>query len=585
MDMVRYHTTDSASSPVSPPTDYSISPQDFFVPFPSENSSTKSDPRLSIVSAEQPARPRKGSRSSRHQESRPSERPSSKSSSYSPSIYAPPTRPLPPIPGKRSSRVPSQDSFDKLSLDTRHLSLSSDANSASDLESLRSSFPKPPSSSYRSSQGNRESFRSSFPKSPSSTHRTSKVAREEIENLPTRLALSAWKRFECDKKKKNCVHYLDLSSSTSTLASKHGNNNVRVWSVEDGSVQNIIKFSSYTEPQSRSRDYMIRSHAILSELTSLIAIATRFGRSVEIFNWVSKKSLQTIDNADRWVAGSFGNDDIGCGALAVYQNANHSIQTWTFVQEKKPFGRAHTIDLRKADLPFMIQFPEVALSPTSPMLVAAAGPRPPRPGHPPPDNETLVVAWTIGEGGGDSSTPFMMTRPSIKHPELDTAIPCELATYGSVVVSVWIPASYKVIAVPREQNENGWSLTPVPVPHRYVLVWDLTSNSTRTFRIPDTTSCVSPDCRLVAYCAASTSNMGGKGYLSILDVITGREVWCYPDPEATATQSGPREGFEQFDALSRVTELKFSSDGLFLIVGDVDGTCCMYKLHEQNEAL
>lgn len=262
--------------------------------------------------------------------------------------------------------------------------------------------------------------------------------------------------------------------------------------------------------------------------------------------------------------------------MAVYHGETSCIDLYTLAQGKTPLAGLRTIDLRAADLPFVLQYPELALSPTSPMLVAAAGPRPPKPGHPPPDRETLLVAWDTSNSDA-SSQPYMVARPW-QHKEIETAVPCDLATYGSVVVSIWIPAGFQVVTVPAANGGEAYNLRPITVPYRHVLVWDLASNSTRTFRIPNTTSCVSPDCRFVAYCHASTTNMGGRGSLVVLDVITGKEIWCWPDRDATAFESGPKAGFEQFNALNRVTEMKFSKDGRHLFIGDRDGQCCMYKV-------
>ncbi|KAK7415696.1 hypothetical protein QQX98_005731 [Neonectria punicea] len=370
---------------------------------------------------------------------------------------------------------------------------------------------------------------------------------------------------------------LDLSTTSSVLASKHGKNVIRIWSVREGVVQSTLKFSAYTEAQARSREYLIRSHAILSEASGLIAIATRFGRSIDIWRWTDRQCLQSIDYADRWAACQFESYETGRGTLAVYHGQDSTIDVYTVAQGKKPFSRMRTIDLRRADLPFTLQYPELALSATSPMLVAAAGPRQTRAGHPPPEEETLLVAWEIRDNGDPSSLPYKVARPW-QHKELDTALPCELATYGSFVVSIWIPASYRVVPMTNAQGTESFHLSPAAVPFRYVLVWDLVSNSTRTFKIPNTASCISPDCRLVAYCEANRNNMGGRGCLAILDIITGKEIWCWPDRDAIAVDSGPKAGFEQFESLDRVTQLTFSADGKFLVLGDSDGQSCIYKI-------
>ncbi|CAM1501419.1 Fc.00g105810.m01.CDS01 [Cosmosporella sp. VM-42] len=497
-------------------------------------------------------------RSLPRQDSRPSERRPSTASSYIShhSPFPPPSKPLPPLPPARSSRrESSQDSFENSSLDSHRFSQSSGATSVPDRASVRS-----------------------FTRKTTTFHRRPERP-EQDRYTRSRIGLTFWKSFESVKKKKNVVHFLDLSASSSILATKHGKSTIRVWSVSDGAVQTLIKFVAYTEPQSRSREYLVRSHAIISESASLIALATKFGRSLEIWNWIEKKCLQTVENSDRWTAGPFESYNSSRSALAIYYGETSSIDLYTMTQGKVPFERTRTIDLRAANLPFLMQYPELAISSTSPLLTAAAGPRPPRPGHPPTDGETLLVAWQIDDDSEVSSAPYLVTSLS-QHKELETALPCELATYGSVVVSIWIPASYRVVPVAGE-GDTRYNLSPVPVPYRYVLVWNLASNSTRTFRIPNTISCISPDCRYVAYCEASTTNSGGKGCLAILDAITGRETWCWPDRDAGAMESGPKVGFEQFETLNQVTELKFSGDGRFLVVGARDGQCCMYMVQEQ----
>ncbi|KPM36877.1 hypothetical protein AK830_g9705 [Neonectria ditissima] len=499
-------------------------------------------------------RPRtSGQPTTRHEARLSQRRPSNASSHVSGrSIYPPPSKPLPPLPpAKASQRVSSQDSLS--SLETRHFSQSSRATSAPD-----SSFVRSPVQIKHPSYP--------LPEIPS-----------EIKRAKSPITVICLASFQSEKKKKNAIHFLDLSATSSILASKHGKNIIKIWSVWDNAVQSTLKFSAYTEAQSRSREYLIRSHAILSEASGLIAIATRFGRSIDIWRWTDKQCLQSIDYADRWAACQFESYETGRGTLAVYHGENSTIDVYTVGQVKKPFSKMRTIDLRRADLPFTLQYPELALSATSPMLVAAAGPRQTRAGHPPPEEEILLVAWEIRDNGENSSLPYKVARPW-KHKELDTALPCELATYGSFVVSIWIPASYRAVPMTNAQGTESFHLSPSAVPFRWVLVWDLVSNSTRTFKIPNTASCISPDCRLVAYCEANRNNMGGRGCLAILDVITGKEIWCWPDRDAIAVDSGPKAGFEQFESLDRVTQLAFSADGKFLVLGDSDGQSCMYKI-------
>ncbi|KAG6005982.1 hypothetical protein E4U21_007475 [Claviceps maximensis] len=383
-----------------------------------------------------------------------------------------------------------------------------------------------------------------------------------------------------DKRIKNTrVYYLDVSPSSSILASKHGNHHIKVWNLQDGALLNSIKFSSYTEPRSRGRDYLIRSHAILSETSKLIAIATKFGRCIEIWDWERKKNLQTLDAADRWAAPKMEVYDHGWGRFATYCGESGLIELYSATREKKPFVRMRTINLAEANLPFVPQYPELALSATSPLLIAAAGPRPPRRGHPPPEKETLLVAWETHDTGIVGSKPYRVARPW-QHQELETAIPCDLSTYGSSVVSIWIPASFRAVPIPASRGGGGFNLTPVKVTCRYVLVWDLAANSTRTFSIPNCTSCISPDCRYVAYCHASGA--GSRGTLAVIDVMSSLEVWCWPDRNATAIDSGATPQCGQFEDLVKVTELCFSADSKSLVIGDSDGRMGVYEIHSKK---
>jgi hypothetical protein len=481
-------------------------------------------------------------------------RPSDTSSRYSArSLYPPPSKPLPALPPTSPTRrLASSHSFSNSSLNSSRFSQSSRGVSSSYLDQ----FPLP-ARTHSSPSPAMQSF----------------VPKEEKKALD----ISLERRLQATKKKHGSIFYLDASATSGTLAAKHGKNMIAVWSPLEDDTCSIIKITAYTEAQCRSREYLIRSHSILSESSHLIAIATRFGTVVEIWNWKDKKCLQSIEKADRWTAGLVRSSDTGCNAVAVYHGETSSIDIFTIAPGKTPLSKIRSIDLREAELPFLIQYPELALSPTSTMLIAAAGPRPPKPGHPPPDRQTLLAAWEISGDAAFSDQPYMVVRPW-QHEELETAIPCELATYGSVVVSAWIPAGFKIVPVPTAQGGETYNLSPVLVQHRIILVWDLASNSTRTFKIPNTISCLSPDCRFVAYCQASKTSIGGKGCLVILDVMSGNEIWRWPNPDATASDSGPKPGLEQFDYLSKVTELKFSADGAYLFVGDRDGQCCMYNI-------
>lgn len=488
---------------------------------------------------------------------------SNASSTYYPtySLYPAPTKPLPALPRKATNsssrsigRPPSEHSINS-------------SGRSSHYSDRSGSIAAGPTGSFSYA-------------SPTSTHYTgvSDLRQSDYNSQLSSLELTFRSMIVSDDKRiNNSIHYLDVSSTSSMMATKHGNNHVKVWSLATGEMQSSIKFSSYTEAQSRSRDYLIRSHSILSETSRLIAIATRFGRSIEIWNWEKKKCLQTIDNADRWSVGKMEIYDHGWGRLAAYRGETNRIDLFAATREKKPFVLIKMIDLAEANLPFIPQYPELALSPTSPLIVAAAGPRPPRRGHPPPDKETLLVAWETHDNGLVGSKPYRVARPW-QHKEIDTAIPSDLTTYGSVVVSIWIPATFRAVLAPSSQSYN---LTPVKVPSRFVLVWDLAANSTRTFAIPNCTSCISPDCRYVAYCHASGAAIGARGTVAVIDVMSSQEVWCWPDRNATAMDSGPRVGLKQFEDLARVTELAFSADSKSLIVGDSEGRVGVYDFEER----
>lgn len=417
-------------------------------------------------------------------------------------------------------------------------------------------------------------------KVPTQRHSSSNQSFSQRPAVP--LDLTFWKNVVSeDKRANNSVHYLDISPSSSTLASKHGNNLVKVWSVGSGNLLSTIKFSSYTEARSRSRDYLIRSHSILSESATLIAIATRFGRSIDIYDWVKKKSLQCIADADRWAATRveiFSNSQDSRASLAVYRGDEDSVELYVANREKKkPFMSLREINLKECGLPFVPKYPELTLSATSPLMVLAAGPRPAIAGHPPPERETLLVAWETQIDAMTPQKPYRLAQPW-QHKELDTAIPCDLVSYGGIVVSIWIPASFRAAPVPSSRGGSGYNLVRVAVSLRYVLLWDLATNSTKTFPIPNCTSCVSPDCRYVAYCDATGSEIGARGTLAVLDAATGEEVWSWPDKNAT---SGPLRGnMAQFDDLSTINELAFSPDSRFLVAGSNKGVMGVYDVRE-----
>lgn len=376
-----------------------------------------------------------------------------------------------------------------------------------------------------------------------------------------------WKHIAPSDKDQGAVTYVDVSSTASVLASKHGNNVIKLWDLRSGTLVNSIKITFYVQAQTRSRDYFVRSHAILSETTSFVAIATAFGNSLEIWNWAKKKKLQTIDDANRWATVHGDIYESSWPPLATYREDRDTIGLHPVARNsKKPFGKAHIIDLRQSGLPHLPKYPELAYSATGPLLIAAAGPRPPRPGQPPPDHGSMLMAWQVDRcvDGSPASHRAYKYMTLDHHPELDNALPLCLATYGSIAVSIWIPGSYR--AVPGKGRTGGWQLEAVPVKCRHVLVWDFAADATRSYEIPDAMACVSPDCRFVAYCDPASG-------LVVLDGATGRELWRW---------AAGREGvFARLgETFGKVAELAFSADGSLFFSGETDGGVGVYEVRE-----
>lgn len=526
--------------------------------------------------------------------------------SYVPGTNSPfpaPSKPLPSLPpiSARSSsqRVRSShsqpSSSDKSSLDVDRFSQSSETSSSHPSRSSLHSLSLRPAPLQV-----RPPLAVVPPPAISITNATLRGPEEK----PAALAVDLWKSLSPEKKKKTppkgiTVFYMDISATGTTIAIKHGNSQIKFWNVETGTLQASVKFSSYTEAHCRSRDYLIRSHAILSDTSKLAAIATRFGRSIEIWNWEKKKKLQLIDNVDRWAAGRFESFEGGWNPVAAYRGEAAMIDLYAGTErDKKPFAKVRTIDLNRARLPFLPQYPELALSPTSPLLVAAAGPRTPRAGNPPPDRETLLIVWEIHDYRDISHEPHKMVRPW-QHTELDTAIPCNLVTYGQLVVSIWIPAPHRVVSRPSATTvgRSEWKLAPTPTPFKHVLVWDMSENSTRSFGIPNTTACVSPDCRFVAYCDTGTGDSPagdnesetdnrrvkrGKK-LAIVDASTGEELWSTTGWAGSVGSIGSEDSvrlMEQFGDISTITNMDFSADARFIALGYASGDTGVYDVRE-----
>lgn len=389
--------------------------------------------------------------------------------------------------------------------------------------------------------------------------------------------------------------HVDVSPASYIVASKHGDKTIKIFGLPLSNVQSSIKVNFWVSMQPRSRDFFVSSHAILSETSALIAVASGFGNSLEVWNWERKKKLQSIDAAFRWAAVKADIYDAKSPPLACYRETGDAIDLYPVVVQdrsgsdsksgssRKPFGKPVSIELCRAGLPHVPKLPELAFSATSPLLVAAAGPRPPRAGHPPPPHSAILMAWDLSRPGGPDGKP--LSRPSRvctpRHRQLETALPCGVAAHGDLVVSVWIPNNVRVIGRP-----GAWQVEPVAVHERWVLVWDLAADATRVFPIPDenTIACISPDCRYVAYRqgpGADTGLGGTRNCLVVLDALHGgRELWRIPTFAGGMSIAG---GSEQLLDLSRVTSISFSSDGKMFFVGDADGSVGVYEIRGGGE--
>ncbi|KAL2162264.1 hypothetical protein VTH06DRAFT_7177 [Thermothelomyces fergusii] len=513
-----------------------------------------------------PAFHRKGSYTS---ERRPSKSLSAGYSLYPAAPLPRPTKPLPPLPvlnrqgSRRSSSQRSLEESDAGSGDTSRYSQSSRGSSA--LERVPTCGSATPSSAAAGFSTIPPPVSGEARARPAQTQTPAQGA----QHGPASVSLVPWKQLVStgDKPlKEPAVYYFDISTTSATLASKHGNNIIRIWSVGSGEVQNNLKVSCYTNAQPRSREYFVRSHAILSEPSNLIAVATGFGDTLEIWDWGKKKKLQSIDSANRWAAVRSNVMEAGWCPLVTYNGDADTLDLYSATHNpKKPFKKTRSIELRKASgLPLLPKYPELAFSATGPLL--------------------------IHDGAPASNTPYKVVAPW-QHAELDTALPSGLATYGSVAVSIWIPASYRAVPIPADRagaaGRGGYNLAPVAVHHRHVLVWDFSASSTKTFRIPNATSCVSPDCRFVAYCDARGVESGARGCLALLDAMTGRQLWCWPDPDAGLPDAAAADASRMQAALgdlSKVTEMCFSADGGFLFIGDSDGKIAVFEVREGGGA-
>lgn len=508
---------------------------------------------------------------------------------------------MPSIPAKSRSRAASETTYD-LNRDSKFSSLS---EAASNRFSTSSSLIKPP---VRTSSHTYE------PPLASPKPTVSTVSEDSgLEIIPVR-------RLEPgDKDSAHGVYSIDTSPTSTVLASRHGKTHVNLWDLTSGcDLITTIKVSSNVQAQPRSRENFIRSHAILSETLNLVVITSGFGHTLEIHNWARRKKVQTIGDAYRWAYARQAQSE--CYPLAAYREEKDSIDLFPSSPpaSKKPFGKPRSIELRKAGLPFLPKLPELAYSATGPLLVAAAGPRPPRPNCPPPEHAALLMAWRLDDDNtGPGHRPYKFLMPDRRrHPELENSLALSLVTYGSVAVSVWIPAKFKTIGRP-----GMWQVEPVVVTERVVLVWDFSTDKTTTYRIPDALNCVSPDCRFVAYCDPGSAQR--QGGLVVLDAMIGRELWrlggsggsssissgsgnarsggnaAWDGRSVSSRRSGRSSqksgrssemgeqaqaqagGLEQLGGdLGKVTELAFSGDGGRLFVGDIDGGVGVYDIRE-----
>lgn len=527
----------------------------------------------------------------------------------------PPARALPPVPPPKSPRRPIINSAPSISTNVADSPASIPTQTREEIDftlkndaefspigsiadrfsgSSKGSVVPPQSNSYTSQP---RPFSSSKPETVSEHSPT------ELDILPIGCL-----NIEDKEVSQGGIYSIDTSADSTVLASRHGKFHIGVWDLRTNTLSTTVKVPFYIQIQPRSRDYFVRSHAVLSETLNLIAIATGFGQSVEIWNWSKRKKIQNISNAMRWAAVRSGAYESCCYPLATYSADENVIKLYPVIPKKKPLGKPRIIDLRKAGLPHLPQMPELAFSSTGPLLIAAAGPRPPRPGNPPPVHAALLMAWQL-DGDKASHTPYKFLQTT-DHPELENSLPLHLETYGSVAVSIWEAAKFRTIGRP-----GTWQVEPITITERVVLVWDFSGlvDKTTTFCIPAVLACISPDCRFVAYCDPGGRNgSDAHGVLAVLDITEGgRELWRldaavlgadtttaldvgwrsssrWSRKSSDTRRSGHRsdksseivgvEGLELLaQNLKKVTELAFSGDGSQLLVGDERGEIGIYK--------
>ncbi|KAK3317751.1 hypothetical protein B0T19DRAFT_297147 [Cercophora scortea] len=469
----------------------------------------------------------------------------------------------------------------------------------------RSESPTPSAGAQSWSQTPRPSFQWQRPPSPSTTMTSQSVYNTNRASTgsgsgsiashydpppppPSRVEVVPLRHLTDPKGKPHDIFHIDSSPNAVYVATKHANNTIKIWNIAKNAVHATLKITSYVQPQARSREYFIRSHALLSESATLIGITTHFGFTLEIYNFAkpnsSGKKVQVIDEAHRWAASRRDSFQTNVAPLVVYRPKGDRIDRFFSARHpsaKKPFWEdaSNSIELAKAGLPFIPKFPELVYSSNSPFLVAAAGPRP---GDPPRANATILIAWQMTPVSEAKLTarspvdsvrsfedeerhrPYRFCVPN--YPSLQNALPAVLTAHGSIAVSIWIPANHADVAMPGGKFRR----TPVPAPERWVLVWDLPSNVTKVFGIPNVQACVSPDCRLVAYCDPA------RGRFVLVDVQTGEDVWRWPE----VVRVNGFASFGQLENLGKVTVFEFSADGRMLVVGDASGGLGVYEVKE-----
>lgn len=183
------------------------------------------------------------------------------------------------------------------------------------------------------------------------------------------------KRHLSDKGKGSEILHIDTSPTASFVATKHSNKFVKIWSTSKNALHGTIKITSYVQPRVRSREYFIRSHAILSENATLIGITTHFGLTFEVYNFAKggngAKKVQVIEEAHRWATSqrdAFHNDYAG---LAVYRPKFDRIDRFFLARHpgtKTPFREDPIMpsSSRKQIFPSSPSFPSLPTAPTPP---------------------------------------------------------------------------------------------------------------------------------------------------------------------------------------------------------------------------